>query len=90
VPLALEARHRTAELIDFLGLGPYADRFIAELSTVTSSFCCTRLINGPNASASRCATPAVGSSRRITRGATASTDASSTIRRAPADGNDGG
>ena len=50
---------------------------------VASSSCCTRRINGPNASASRWATPAVGSSRQITRGATASTVASSTIRRVP-------
>ena len=35
------------------------------------------------ASASRCATPAVGSSRQMTRGATARSAASSTIRRVP-------
>ena len=58
-------------------------RSCSTTTSVASSSCCTRLISGPNASASRWATPAVGSSRQMTRGATASTDASSTMRRVP-------
>ena len=42
-------------------------------------------ISGPNASVSRCATPAVGSSRHSTRAPTASNPPSSTIRRVPVD-----
>ena len=43
-------------------------RSCSTTTRVASSSCWTRLISGPNASASRWATPAVGSSRQITRG----------------------
>ena len=49
------------------------------------SSCWIALINGPNVSVSFCATPAVGSSRRISRASSASSDASSTMRRVPVD-----